>query len=474
MSLRLCYTAAPRLEWIPDSRKAAGGSFGKDLSVIANECVRLLLMINPNITVQSDEKFVGQEEGHTGCLGRLQQNLSDVISSESLYPIVGKNLTTGPVLLADKTAFVSTYLNEFPLLAVDVMQSFGAFSATVWIMIMLSALFMMFMMSSSQVLAKSQRTAIKRWAKQRRRLEQRIIEKEEVSTGVSAPGTISEKKKRQRKHLVRTRVLLYNYLIQRSIEQSSRSSISVATLTLMLILLNFYAIFYFNAIVKTDKVVLLKPATIESYDDILNSYPNKRVLFFEDIKSHLPFVKARAGSEERRIWQNAMRAGLKNSFSHDFAQDGVSFSRSEVIYVAPVTYITGIASGYCLLRRLLELKTIPMGKTDESANDNIYVLMLSGHLHSAIAARVRQVFGRLLTSAFVPSSLAQVQREQGITVEDYDICLSNFVRFPDPELSAISMSQCKKLIMTIIFLSVTSCYILLIEILYRKIHSRKQ
>ena len=100
----------------------------------------------------------------------------------------------------------------------------------------------------------------------------------EVMRIASAPGTITTKKRRQRKQLISKLQILYNDLIQRCIEQTSRSSLTAATLTLKHIIINLYVIVYFNAIVKTDKVVMTKPPSIESYDGIINSYTDVVVL----------------------------------------------------------------------------------------------------------------------------------------------------------------------------------------------------
>ena len=236
----------------------------------------------------------------------------------------------------------------------------------------------------------------------------------------------------------------------------------------MLIILNFYVIFYFNAIVKTDKVVMTKPPTIESYDDIINSYPGKRPAFFQNLDTHVSFSKAYAGSKEGRIWQNAKRTGLNKSLISDFYRDTTSFGRSDIIYFAPGKYVKYIACFYCALRKQLESPNTPMGKSDDSAQEKIFVFLLSGHLPSSIASRVMQVFGRLLPSGFADSILAQAYMQQGTTFEDFYLCLSNVVRFPDQDFSGINMTQCNKLMLTVIILSAVSFIILLMEILFRR------
>ena len=468
MSLRLCHT--DRLQWIPDLRKAAGGSFAGHQSDIADSYVKLLLTITPNITVQSEGMFanIGQEEGNAGCLGSLQHNQSDLIASESLYPTMGHNLTNGPVSHADKTAFLSVYWNEFSVRHTDVMQSFCSFSTTVWFMIILSSIFIMLMISCSKALAKNHRTLIKNWEKQKRLSKRQNKDKRKILRTISAPAKMTIKTEKQ--DTLCWLVLLYYIVINRSTRRTNPSSLSAATLTLMLIFMSFNVASFFMAIVKTDKVTLTTtmPPTIESYDDIINSYPNKKVVFFEEFHSHLPFMKAKAGSKMGKIWQNAKHVGLNNSFSTSPRQDLQSFMRSEVIFVAPGRYIAAIASSYCKLRKQLDLTAIPMRRSDESAKQNIYVFVLSAHLLHATAARVMQVFGRLLPSGFSQYTLAEASRNQGTTHEDFDMCLSNVVWFPVQHLSriVISLNDCNRLLMTIIILSVPSFVILLIELLF--------
>ena len=472
MTLRLCYTKTDALFWTANAEKAAGGEFTGRLpdphpSPVSNQYVSLLLMITPNLTVQSEENFVNvehQRKGHAGCLGRLQQNQSDLIATESLYPTIGQNLTNGPVVNGDKTAFLSAYSNEFPLRYADIMQSFDAFSAIVWFMIILSALFIMLMISCSNVFWKSQRKAIKKCAKQKRLLEERNRVDMKNLRGISAPSIMTYKTEKKSKLLVRSLMLLYYSLIKRSFTRASRSSLFVATLTLMLLILSFYVSFFFMAIVKTDKVVMIPPPTIQSYDDIINSHPRMRLAFFENIDSHLPFMKADAGSKEARIWQNVMRAGMNKTFVRDYLSTVAPFSKSEVIYFAQSSYIKFIASFYCKIRKQLEMKTIPMGQSDESATENIFVFVLSRHLSSATTARVMQVYGRLLPSGFANGVLAQAHRDKGTTNEDFDVCLSNVIRFPDQQFSGISLNQCRKLIMTVVALSVISSIVCLLEV----------
>ena len=426
-------------------------------------------MITPNVTVQSDDIFASVEHQNgrylTGCFGLLQQNQSDLIATESLYPTIGQNLTNGPVLHADKMAFLSMYKDQFPVRYADIMQSFHAFSAKVWIMIMLSAMFMMFMISCSNFLAKSQRTAMRKWAEQKRWLAQQ--DKGNAWRGPFASRKMTAKH-RFGEQLANMLVSLFNSSIKRSFTRTNRNSLSVATLTLMLIIMSFYVSFFFRAIVKTEKVTRTKPPTIETYDDILQSYPAKWPAFFRNLNSHLPFTKADAGSKEWKIWQNAKRTGLNKSLISDVFSDKTSFARSDIIYFAPGNYISFISCYYCNLRKQLELKTIPMGKSDDSAKENLFIFLLSGHLQSAIAARLMQVFGRLLPAGFAQYLLGEAYHDNWTTFEDFDVCLSNVIRFPDQKISGISLDQCMKLIVTVICMSVSSGIILVIEFLFRR------
>ena len=69
---------------------------------------------------------------------------------------------------------VLLYSNQFPEKHADVMQSFDAFTFTVWIMIIVSAISMMLLISSSQVLAMSQRITIRKWTTQKGWLLQQV------------------------------------------------------------------------------------------------------------------------------------------------------------------------------------------------------------------------------------------------------------------------------------------------------------
>ena len=468
MSLRLCYTKTAMLYWVPDLNHPDGGEFYGALWAIAHEYARLIRMVIPNVTVQSDENFASveyQRKGYlTGCFGRLQQNQSDLIATESLFPTIGQNLTNGPVVHADKMAFLSMYNNTFPLKNADIMQSFSAFSVNVWIMILLSSLFMLLMISASNTLAKSQRTTITTRAKFKRWLEQQYQEK--ILNGLPATGNLTTEK-RIGKHMIDELVLLYNRLIQRSTEGTNHSSLSVATLTLMLLITSFYVTFYFMAIVKTDKVTMTKPSTIESYNDIIKSYPGKWPAFLLNVNSHLPFAQAEVGSKEWRIWQNAKRTGLNKSLISDFYSEDTSLGSTDMIYFAPGEYVKSAACFYCRMRDS-GLTAIPMGKSDDSAKENIFVFLLSGHLPSAIAARIMQVVGRLLPSGFLTGQLAMAHREFLITYEDLYVCLSNVVRYPDQNFSGISLDQCNKLIVTVISMYVSSGIMLLIEFLFKR------
>ena len=472
MTLRLCCTKTDLLKWIRDPTKAAGGQFKGGLSGLINYYVSFILKVTPNVTVQAERfSFDGQQhrKGHAGCLRRLQQNQSDLIATESLYPTIGENVTNGPVIYADKTAFLSSYSNELLLRNADIMQSFGAFSVTVWFMTILSTLLIMLMISYSKVLTQSQKMAIRKQAKQKRLFEQQEIKTEGLRSN-SAPVKMTKKKKnRHGNHLVRSLGLSYYSFIKRSTRRTSCSSLSVATLTLMLIILSFYVSFFFIAIVKTEKVVMTKPPTIESYEDIINSYPDKKTAFILNLNSHLPFAEADEGSREWRIWQDARRAGLNRTLVRDLAVE--LFVKSEIIYIAPSLYVKYMACAYCRLRNQLELTPIPMAKSDESAKENIFVFLLSGHLPSAIAARFKQVFGRLLPSGFMPSALSQAIHVKRLTYEDNDVCLSNVVRFPDQYFSGISLNQCKKLLITFVIFSATSFIMLLVEIQFGRTYS---
>ena len=276
MTLRLCYTRTNLLRWNPDPKKATGGRFNGGLSGLVNEYVSLLLKVTSNVTVHSEDfAFEEQDQGkrYAGCLGRLQQNQSDLIATETLYPTIGEKMTTGPVIYADKMAFLSSYSDVFPRQFADIMQSFTALSTTVWYLIITTALLILLMISISKALTKSQRAAMKKWAKHKRMWKQRYKQKRKILRSISAPAKMTSKSKKQGKNILC--LLFYNGLIKRSTKRTNRSSLSVATLILMLIILSFYVSFFFIAIVKTKKVVVTKPPTIDSYDDIINSYPGK-------------------------------------------------------------------------------------------------------------------------------------------------------------------------------------------------------
>ena len=103
---------------------------------------------------------------------------------------------------------------------------------------------------------------------------------------------------------------------------------------------------------------------------------------------------------------------------------------------------------------------------------NIFVFLLSSHLPSASTARFKHVFGRLQPSGFFFSALSESFRFKRTTFKDYDVCLSNMIRFPDQHFSGISLNQCEKLMMTVVFLSVTSLITLLVEIPFKRMQTK--
>ena len=188
------------------------------------------------------------------------------------------------------------------------MQSFGAFSVTVWFLIMLSALFIMLMISCSKAFTKCQR-AMNR--KQKRFSKLQSNNRSKILRTISAPVKM---KKRNETNILSARWSCAATVCRNDPqEETIRHSLSVATLTLMLLILSFYVSFFFIAIVKTDKVVLTKPPTIQSYHDIINAYPAKKTAFILNLNSHLTFAKADTGSKEWQIWQHVKREGLSRT-----------------------------------------------------------------------------------------------------------------------------------------------------------------
>lgn len=274
MALRGCFSVttyedhAKVLEWIPPKSSELGHFIG-NLAMWGEFQMDILSTINKNITwyesdVSSYEKMTNNK--YTGCLGRLQDNSSDITLFQWDVKHVRPGLGFGKIIFTTpQTSLISSYDPAVRVKKTELMNTIQSVSIEVWIGLVFLSLFISLMMTIGVY----------------------VMKREERTFG---------------KLFIRTTSNLITHMVKLLIDQPSESRYAshdstFKIMVLSVILLAFYSSFFITTMIKTTAVTLDRPKTIENYDDIINS--NVRPLFDSSTGTHLPFKNAAKGSKKR-------------------------------------------------------------------------------------------------------------------------------------------------------------------------------
>lgn len=422
MEIRGCFTISDYkeigeiLKWEPESRQFIGR-----LGYLGNLHFDVLSRVSKNITWDqnsgSDEVLIGGK--YSGCLGRLQNNLSDVTPFEYHVNYLKPGLSIGKVTFSDPmVAFYSAYDPLVTSRKSDIMHTIGDVSLGVWT----SCLVLGFMIS---ILMTVVITAI------------RSCRKNAIRPSVKTVLRLFE----------RTTTAVFKHQIKLFVKQSADDGYGLKRfpfkfMVFAVILLAFYSSFFVTAIIKTSASTLQPPKTVETYDDIINSV-QVRPMWDKKTGGEYEFKDAGLGTKKRLIWEKAFRMGINKSyvgsgFLTEFsALRAVTFNRSN--------YRKLVFQFMCKLMAGSTVGTLPLMREDKVEVEMLYMNMKSAHMNKRLAKAIDQKYQRIAEAGYKKIVIQEGKRTLDLDTEQEN-CASNRVSMPDPGPNAINLWQLRLLL----------------------------
>jgi hypothetical protein len=372
-----------------------------------------------NFTLTSDAT-TGRIVNHNtnqydGCIGSLQRNQSDVLLGPGDHPIVAPDLMQGSVNGYERMGIFSIYNQPNPHDAsnTQILDMFQTFSPDLWLTIIMAYITIFSLL----------------WLSMRRKPRRKTVR------------LISK--------------LLTACILK---QHSSRGFTVIRTTNRILYLLatifSFYFTYYLTSMIKTDMVVVYPPATIESYQDILDSGVRPAWLF--EYGSSSEFEHEPSDTVKEKIWKTAVSMGINKSSvklsAESVASHGQEIASRREVLIMIRFFGTKLLSHACAFSRSKDLMTdhFPLFRHDESAVENlrggVFNRLLSGDIIKGINQKITSVFEADLIEAslrFVDLSDLYSDSEKHFSV--IHECSQNVVIIPHPD---VRMSPCAVLFYT--------------------------
>ena len=405
MQVRSCVPTFARLTEVSvDGRRITG-----ILSPIYDTIIDLLRRQSVNVSLNAADALGDPASRHPeGCLGRLISNESDTISVIAKLPAAATGIRYAYVATTSTTTIVSTYDSDIKEALTDVTEVFYAFSADVYAVVMM-LLVLAWLLAFSSLLVT------------RRRLSQ---------TGC--------------RQCLRTS---WKVMLGTSGKQFSSFGYRSRTWRWRACLMICFCLcstvyFFFASMIKTEKVVLKRPDTVSTYEEVLRS-AHVRPVWAKQFSDYQDFESAPKDSEKGRIWQRALHLGLPDSIIPvDFEWTravAIDIARHRSVFIGPGYLLPMFVSNVCSMSRQTGffLHVNAWMKQDPSDCES-----LLGYLRSAVTSpQVTLVIHRATQSMLEHSLVRQsIKRMHFIMSPDpgtkrQEDCTSNVIVYPDREPS---------------------------------------
>ena len=424
-------TPFPGLAQVTDDGKVTGilsplFSFFADISRLIN------VTVVPSDSVGVRHPVTGL---FTGCLGRLQRNECDTLIPPAPIFVHGSGFGYGYAAISSRILIGSSYNSSTSDDHVDAMDAFKAFSLSLWTIF---ALFLAIMTGLTAFFT----------------LTLRVIR-------LQALGDSSDWKtlaKRLLPALVRRAIKISagNALKQLSSYDFSWTRTSVRLLHLTLVLYAFMISFYFMSMIKTETVVQRVPATITSFQDILDR-PEVRPVWQTQLGDFKRFRDADSQSKEGRIWRRAQVMGLNESLvegSTDTYLEFLELSAKQKAVGLIASYFRGIVrTNTCALVKRLNINSWKSIYTTAASDGD--ELLTSYDMSTSTPPRAARVI-RFVLQSLLEFDITHKELKAGEFLVYNDDgsrevrnCLSDTVIMPDHRFASPALSHYTKLFTTI-------------------------
>lgn len=459
--IRLCHPADFRLmiEFDGTTFKGRMGPF------IENILDDLRRKANVTLNVRSKDDGIGEPiEGtngriYSGCIGLIQQNLSDAMLQVVNYPLPAINLTQGLLMMDSALQFVNSY-NTSEGKPAQIESLFESFTPQVWIFSFLLLITCVSCLFIHGRFEKSLNHLFKR------------------------PFIVSTDK--YLTYHVATHMTRFGQL-----DESTGSLRKI--IFLILSFFSFMVIFYLSSFMKTELVVVPAPITMRSYSEMLQR--GCGVWFFRGADAYQFFKSAADGSERKRLWDWSISKYPEDLIIFDGNEKKAALVLNALImgklaFVTESLWMTPIIKEFCALsvdeernkqmRSLFNFKSFkkgslfPVVSQDEKATSFLKAFVANQYTSSALN-RLGMTFHRIFESGLPAAmiknvadtdfmdSMLSLPRTKG-TYGQILNCVQNIIFMPENHMERLSFSNISNLPRIFSFIIVYCLFVLLLEL----------
>lgn len=349
---------------------------------------------------------------------------------------------------------ISTYKYGYGSKFPDLMSSFSGFSPLVWvIMLVLGVVFTAAKYQSHHLLTRELAEIRDAVREIRFLVRVKMAELEDVVTIMKQRHMIRMWRKmiEYKSHPQPDEMLLLTRFLQFFDYPDSliRNSIAIAAFSFFALFTSFYLRFFYSSLINTSAVVIDKPDTIESYDDVVAS--SMRPVWILSADQSPEFSGASIGSSAYRIWQKACKMGINDSILA--YPDWKQVIRGNAVWFAPSLYAYGIMTRACALNRDHRIAPrYPLRRSDASAREVLFSHMRSGFMDQRTSSRVDRAYRQVFEAGLTEMLISQLHHYFKTTAQESQTCQSNQLIYPDQDVPAITLTHCKTLILACISL----------------------
>ena len=442
MELRLCYAHVNNLEYDEKEGKFAG----EGLSQIANFHIDVLKQPYFNLSVFGDTAY-GMDRGKKhfdGCLGRLQSNESDVITSELMLPILGPGILQGPTLAADMTALLSVYNTTIQTVTTNTIEVFGAFQYSLWLFILFS---LCVMFASATGILSAQDSMRVNWNKSLR------VPWHRKNRSNKSLRSVRTQRRDWKEILSESGVSVLQVLAKNPDFSTKSRSLIFRFFVLLLIFFNMELFQHFESMMGVEQVLPLKPHTIESYNDITKG-AGIRPVWFVSVDTHVEFESAGFGSKKRAVWDKAVSMGINDSMLRGSGEEFVNVMKGVSIIMGRERYLKGAAAYMCQITKVEEMfpkEMDPLVRVDDSEmNEFMMAVFLNAAMEKKMLDRVSKLYQRAVQNFIAEYRIRKAYiRKMNFGIKDVERCLSNRITGLDGTIDGLTFTQLRSFLFSI-------------------------
>lgn len=351
---------------------------------------------------------------YDGCIGRLQNNLSDILMPMMVHPILGPGLIHGHPMWWQRTMITASYnKSNTGDIHTDVMEVFELFDLGVWAMTAFT--FACFLVTIPLILFLNKSLIFLR---RNKILKLRSMIKPSVS--------------------LTWQIILGNVLHQNSSYEVRNNKFPFRFQLLLLVIYSFLVSFYFTSMIKTDMVVQKTPDTVSSYQEIIDR-PDINPYWYRGLREHVEFEQAEPDSPMGQIWQRAVRRGINQSrFEGD--QESVMKIMGEFRAQKAVCLLPGYSEQSCLTNVCGAFKMLGYTsdihlwiRYDDSAQERHTGLMISSHMKPGNLHKLQSILKAVMEEGLNHMLIKNMEYffAKDKYVPEVRDCASNKIIYPD-------------------------------------------